>query len=114
LTWKTYQTLICTNIAQPNTSASEYYGNRGISLIRDNVYTDLANLAGATPSANAQKSILNQASYTDIQQSDVTVWLKGFFNPKTSSNYEFSLVTNGEAQLYVSTDATSANKVWIY
>lgn len=105
-------TFVCTNVAQP-TSATEYYGNRGINLIRDNVYTALAGLAAATPSANAQTNVLSQASYTDTQLSNVTVWLKGFFNPKISSNYEFSLVTNGEAQLFVSTDATSANKVYI-
>lgn len=101
---------VCQNVPQPAAS-TEYYGNRGITLYRDNVYS--ASLASAQPSGSAQMSVLNQASYADTQTTDVTVWLKGFFNPKKSSKYEFSLVTNGQAILYVSTDARSANKAQV-
>jgi hypothetical protein len=42
---------------------------------------------------------------------DVTVWFNSFLTIGRSSEYLFSVKTNGAAKFYVSTDATSANKV---
>lgn len=95
----------------PAPVAVEYSGNRGITLIRDNVYTPFASLQTATPSANAQYDWLDVASFADNQSVDVTVWLKGFLLPMKSSDYKFSIKANGPTILYLSTDATSANKV---
>ena len=101
-------TFVCQNSPQKQVN-NEYYGNRGINLIRDNFYT--ADLANAVPSANAVNSIVYKAFFQDTQTIDVTIWLKGFFSPKKDSFYEFSINTNGQAQLFISTDSTSANKV---
>ena len=35
------------------------------------------------------------------QKIDVTIWLKGFFSPKKDSFCEFSINTNGQAQLFI-------------
>lgn len=100
-------TFVCTSPAQ--TSASEYYGNRGINVIVDNVYS--SNLATATPSNAATSNVTNRAAFISSQTGPVTVWLKGFLSPQKDSNYDFTLKTNGQAILYLSTDSTSANKV---
>ena len=42
--------LVCQSPSNSTNSANEYYGNRGIKLIRDNVFTSYANMAAATPS----------------------------------------------------------------
>ena len=105
---------VCKNKPQSpqNQASNEYYGNRGINLIVDSVYTDYANLASAIPSGNATTRIINQAAYMGLPTAaGETIWLKGYINPKKESNYEISLATNGVAQLYVSTDASSTNKV---
>ncbi len=41
--------------------------------------------------------------------------MKGFFFPKANSSYQFtySTSTNGWAKLFISTDATSANKALV-
>ena len=79
-------------------------------MARDNVFT--SNLVGAVPSPNAVYSQLTDARYIDNQTSDVTVWIRGFILPAKDSRYEFSITTNGPAVLYLSTDASSTNKVW--
>ena len=63
------------------------------------------------PSVNAQSLWLDAAS--DNNTVDVTIWFNGFLTIAKSSDYLFSVKTNGGAKLYVSTDSTSANKVWI-
>ena len=65
----------------------------------------------ALPSVNAQTIWLDAASYQDNNIVDVTVWLKGFLIIAKTSDYLFSLKTNGDAKLYLSTDATKANRV---
>ena len=92
--------------------ASDYYGNRGISLITDGVFTSLASLQAAAASANAISSEIDRLFYNASTQSDITAWMKGFLLPGKSSMYEFEVVTNGEAILMLSTDSTSANKVF--
>ena len=92
-----------------NTNFSEYIGNRGVTLIKDPVYS--SNLATAIPSSRAKYSEINLASY---QISDTyTVWLKGFLAPKKTSQYEFEIVSYGNSILYISSDSSSANKVII-
>ena len=103
--------LVCQTSSEPSTAQNEYYGNRGITVIRDNVFTTNSSLATALPSANAVTSIASLANYTDTQTVDVTIWMKGFISPARTSLYEFSLVTNGNAILSVSTDGSSANQV---
>ena len=58
-----------------------------------------------------QSGWLDVASYHYPNSSDVTVWLAGYLAPSVSSDYLFSVATNGYAKFYVSTDSTSANKV---
>jgi hypothetical protein len=104
----------CSNLAQENTKSNEYYGNRGINLIRENIFTSYESLGTVVPSVNSKKMILNQASYIDTDKVDVTIWLQGYFNPKKDSIYEFSLDTNAiEWQIYLSNDTKSENKVLI-
>lgn len=86
----------------------------GVTVIRDNVFTDSGSLASALPSSNATYSVINDAQYIDNQTVDVTVWLKGYLLPKRTSKYEFSISSNGGALLYLSTDDTPANKVSAY
>ncbi|CAF0710276.1 unnamed protein product [Brachionus calyciflorus] len=102
--------LVCKTSAQPARS-NEYPGGRGITLIRDNILTSDANLQTATPSVNSVISELRNASFIDNQTVDVTVWLKGFFVPQKSSNYEFNFQTNAPGILFLSVDQTSLNKL---
>ena len=78
-------------------------------MLVEKYYTPLANMHSAVPSANAVESYIDIASvyvtYT------ATVWLRGFLEIETTSRYEFSVVTNGEVVLYLSTDETAAKKV---
>lgn len=105
--------LVCQTSPQPN-AAAEYYGGRGITIYIDNFYT--SSLSGATPSLNATMDQLESASYVDDSgtNSPKTVWLKGFFAPAKTSRYSFSIQTSGQAIFYLSSDATSANKVTSY
>ena len=104
----------CQNLAQQSSiNQGEYYGNRGINLIKDYIFTPLNNLVTAQPSLNAIKSVINKAAYNTNETSDLTIWLEGYLNPKTSSIYKFNLSTNGVAQLYISNDTNSLNKVLI-
>lgn len=103
--------LVCETSAKPSTIRSEYYGGRGITSLRDNVFTSFADLATIKPSPSANTTQLNKASYKDSQNINVTVWLKGFITPGKSSNYEFSIQTNGHAILFLSVNETSAVKV---
>ena len=96
----------------PAAVASDYYGNRGINLITDSVFTPLASLQTAAPSANAISTQIDRVFFNTSTQSDITAWMKGFFLPGKSSLYEFEIVTNGEAILMLSTDSTSAKKVF--
>jgi hypothetical protein len=93
------------------TLQSEYPGGRGINFIRDRVLTSFSNLLTSTPSQNARYSIFESLSFKDDESSDITVWFKGFFVVGKDSDYQFELVTNGDAILVLSTDSTSANKV---
>lgn len=105
--------LTCQTETAPASSSSEYIGNRGLTLIRDNVFTAYASLSSATPSASATKSQQSSASYADTQTVDVTVWLKGYITPLKTSDYELTLVANSGARLFLSTDDKSSNKVEI-
>lgn len=42
--------------------------------------------------------------------SDITAWMRGYLYPRVNSSYEFTVVTNGNAKLFISTDASMANK----
>ena len=103
--------LTCKTPAKPQSLASEYAGGRGVNLIVDSQLTAFDNLRTVQPSANAQQSYIDKASYTYAANQDVTVWFKGFISPGKSSNYIFSLVSNGDAILYLSTSNSSSNKV---
>jgi len=98
---------VCSSPAQ--TTANEYYGNRGVTLIVDDVYS--SDLTTATPSAYSNTSVITQAAFSTSQTNDLTVWLKGFISPQTDSDYDFTLQTNGQAILNISSDSTSANQV---
>jgi hypothetical protein len=89
----------------------DYVGNRGINLVRDNVYTSFASLDSSVPSSSAKTIWLDVASYQDNQTVDVTIWLNGFLAISKSSDYLFSIKTNGAAKLYLSSDESSVNKV---
>ena len=54
--------------------------------------------------------MLDIAFFSDTGSSDITVWLKGYLYPRVNSTYEFTLVTNGNAALFISTDATRGNR----
>ena len=105
--------LTCKTPAAPAPLA-EYPGGRGINLIRDNILTTFNNLLNAMPSQNAQYSFSDKLSFTDNQYTDVTIWFKGYIAPGKDSNYEFQLVTNGNAILLLSNDSSSSNKVIIF
>ena len=109
-------TLVCQTAPKPTTSSqTEFYGGLGVTLIRDNFYS--SDLTNAVPSANAIYSQLIDAQYdqyndnTTTSNSDITVWLKGFFKPGKTANYQFSITSFSSAILYLSTDETAANKV---
>lgn len=110
----TTSSIVCQVPVAPTSSSQEYEGNRGITLIVDyGISTSSSNLATVQPSSNAQYSEINMASYTASTSGPQTVWFKGFLASKKMSSYKLSLVTNGVAELYLSNDSTSANKVKI-
>lgn len=102
--------LRCQSAPKP-TISTEYYGGRGVTIFTENVLTSFSNLEQQSPSPNANKSQLSEASYQNNQTTDITVWLKGFLNPQRNSSYEFSLQTNGNAKLFISPGKSSAGKV---
>ena len=81
-----------------------------MSLITDNVLTDLNSLASASPSASAVYSKLDSASFKTNQASPITIWMQGYLTPQRTSAYLFELSTNGAANLFISSDQSSANK----
>ena len=103
--------LVCQTASKPAQIGSEYMGGLGVTLIQDNVFT--SSPAGASPSGNAVYSQLNDARFVTNQTTDVTVWLKGYILVSKTSKYDFSVSTNGLAVLYLSTDASSANKALV-
>jgi hypothetical protein len=100
--------LVCETSSKLN-EATDFYGGRGMTVYVDKVYT--SSLSSATPSTDATVYQLDSASYTENGTSAQTIWMKGFFTPARSSSYSFNIQTNGQALLYLSSDATSANKV---
>ena len=109
----TKNTKLTCQVPEPDAAVADYYGNRGITLLVDNGYKSLANLRTATPSVNATKSEISKASFKSNSSTESTIWLKGFLIPGKTSTYEFTVKTNGEGVLYISTDSTSARKVEI-
>ncbi len=87
------------------------YGNRGINVVTQNVFTPFASLSSTNPSINVESTWLDVASYRFTNQTNVTVWLTGYLAPSVSSEYLFSLSTNAFAQLYLSNDSSSTNRV---
>ena len=88
----------------------EFYGGRGLTLITDQVVYNFSSLETATPSKNSVYSYLAEASFKQTEAKEISIWMKGFLNPKRSSFYEFSLDSNAESKLFISTDQTSLNK----
>jgi hypothetical protein len=87
------------------TTKIRYAGNRGIYITRDNVSTSFASLDIILPSKNSQKNWFDAASFKDTGNVSVTVWLTGFLTPARSSDYIFSLKTNGVAKLFLTTES---------
>ncbi len=114
MTYLPYTTFTCQSTASFASTSGEYYGNRGVNLIIDKgVNTPFVNLSTASPTANAILNVTNKFSFNDPQSESVTVWLKGFLSPQKDSLYSFDIQVNGQAVLYLSTDASSTNKVLI-
>jgi hypothetical protein len=87
-----------------------FIGERGMTLIEERIYTPADNLATAIPSANAKYSKLSAASYINRYYIDLTIWMRGFFNPVISSNYEFSVQSIGNFVLFVSNSESPDQK----
>lgn len=100
--------LVCETPIMPDTQ-SQFYGNRGINIVSDDVLTSYANLKTAVPGATANFSISSFANYTTTDSVAKTVWISGYLQPAKTSLYEFSVVTNGVAEVYLNVDPT--NKV---
>ena len=106
--------IVCQVPAWNNVASQEYAGNRGITLIVDTgVSKTSSDIAQAVPSINAQYSEIQAASYKASASGAQTIWLKGFLAPEKTSTYSLNLVTNGIAELYLSTDSTVTNRVKI-
>lgn len=103
-------TLVCKTSPKPNTQPVDYLGGRGITLIRENLFTQPNNLKTIVPNSNSPLVYLDQARFTDFGNSDVTVWLKGYLSPAKSSNYKFEIKSNSHTVFYISDDQTSQNK----
>ena len=55
---------------------SDFFGNRGITLIEEDVYW--GNIESAQPTANARTSYINKFSYFVPNYKSITAWLKGY------------------------------------
>ena len=93
-------------------SKTNYYGNRGLLVTINPVYTPFLALGVATPPPNAQTIWVDAASYQYTSSQYATIWLTGYLAPSTSSDYLFSIDSNSPTKFYLSTDSTSANKVY--
>lgn len=72
----------------------------------------IIDLATTTPSPAATERTIQQAKVdAEGSSGDNTVWMKGFLYPRVNSSYQFKIWTNGDAKLFISPDATEANKV---
>ena len=106
-------TRLTCEVPTPATTASDYYGNRGINLITDPVFTAFAGLQTATPSANSASSTTDRVFYQTNITSPITIWLKGYLKLAKASQYDFEVKTNGDAVVLLSNDSTSAQKTLI-
>ncbi len=102
--------LTCQTQSAP-TLSSDFYGNRGIQAAISLSYISYDSFNTSSPPANAQVIWIDSASYQYKGNSNVTVWLTGYLAPSVTSDYLFSVTTNGFAQFYLSFDSTSSQKV---
>jgi len=57
--------------------------------------------------------LTDDASYVSTSSSAETVWLVGFFHAPKTATYTFTLNTNGDAALFLSTNDDPANKALV-
>ena len=92
-------------------NANDFVGNRGINVFTSNFYTPVSNFSSAIPPVIATSVWLDKASYSNSSNGPTTIWMIGYFAPAITSVYSFSLTTNVDAQLFLSNNSNSANKV---
>ncbi|CAF1300760.1 unnamed protein product, partial [Adineta ricciae] len=110
----TVQCQIPSSVTIPN--QNQYQGGRGLQLFRDTIaysQSTLSSNSPPVPSSSAIQMWIDDASYTSTNSSDETVWIEGFIRPSKTATFTFSLSTNGNAVLFLSTDASPSNKVLI-
>ena len=73
--------------------------------------TNLGNSSAPMPTANANRTWTNEASFSSTFSSAATVWFIGFLRTPMTAAYNFQLQTNAQAILYLSSDENPANKV---
>ncbi len=73
----------------------------------------MASSTPPSPSGSATQAWTDDASYVSTTYSDETVWLIGFVRVVKTATFTFTLLTNGNGALFLSTDDSPANKVLI-
>ncbi|CAF1377186.1 unnamed protein product, partial [Adineta steineri] len=90
--------------------------SRGLELYHDSVAYTQATLSSTnppSPSSAATHMSIDDASYVSNSSSDETVWIIGFVRISKTAIFTFSLQTNGNGALFLSTDDDPSNKILI-
>ncbi|CAF1686157.1 unnamed protein product, partial [Adineta ricciae] len=106
-------TTIRCQISQPlNTSRAHYHGGRGFHMYSENTFIDLSRLGNSTPrmpGVNANKTWIDEASFSAASISNTTVWFIGYLRPPKTASFIFQLNTSVASVLYLSTNENPEN-----
>lgn len=69
----------------------------------------LGNSTPPMPSVNANKTWIDEASFSATNISNTTVWFIGYLRPPKTASFIFQLDANVVSVLYLSTDANPQN-----
>ena len=105
---------ITCEILASNSDQVGLFGNRGITVYEEFVYTTKQNLGNTDPSENAAVTIYDRVQYKTSKR-PVTVWMKGYLLSKKTSKFTLDLSVKGniESIIYLSNDENPGTKIQI-
>ncbi|CAF3091006.1 unnamed protein product [Rotaria socialis] len=109
-------TIQCQTPVAPVNIASQYHGGRGVYIFRQSGAIAQGTLAASSPpypSVGATQTWSDDAMYVSQSSSDEAVWLIGFLRIPKAANFTFTLQTNGNGALFLSSNDSPANVVKI-
>jgi len=106
--------IMCETPAEVKKNATEgFSGNRGVTLITEMFATEFNKLETAVVTNQATYQNLDSINFEDSQETNKTIWIKGFLTPAKNSTYNFWLTTSGVAKMFLSTSESPGDKLLI-